>query len=112
MSDPVAQLREFALSLPAATEEITWGHPTFRVGGKIFATCGSAPGSTATMSVKSTKDVQPELLAKPGFFRPDYVGSKGWVGIELDGRVPWAEIEPLVERAWALTAPKRLQRGR
>ncbi len=27
-------LRALALSLPAATDEITWGHPTFRIDGE------------------------------------------------------------------------------
>lgn len=111
MTDPLAELRAYCLSLPGATEELTWGHPTFRVRGKIFATAGAAPGESPSMTCKSTKDVQAELLARPGYHLPAYVGSKGWVGITLDGTVPFAEIAPLVERAWALTAPKRLQRG-
>ena len=108
----LGELRAFCLTLPAASEELTWGHPTFRVGGKIFATAGATPEGEARMTVKSTKDRQPELLLRPGFFRPSYVGDKGWVGIVLDGTVPFAEITPLVEAAWVLTAPKRLSRGR
>lgn len=107
----IAELRAFCLALPGATEALTWGHPTFRVRGKIFAAAGAEPGQAPTMTCKATKDVQPELLTRPGFFLPAYVGSKGWVGIVLDGTVPFAEIAPLVQRAWALTAPKRLQRG-
>jgi len=32
-----AELRELALGLPGAQERETWGHPTFRVRDKIFA---------------------------------------------------------------------------
>ncbi len=39
----------------------------------------------------------------------------GWLGIRLDGTVPWPDVQVQVQvqvrRAWALTAPKRLQKG-
>lgn len=109
--DPMARLRALVLSLPGTHEELTWGHPTFRVGAKMFGAAGAAPGGEVTMSCKCTKDLQPGILARgPGYFRPDYVGVHGWLGIRLDGSVPWSEIEEHVRRAWALTAPKRLQR--
>ena len=111
MSDSIQQLRAICLALPGAHEEITWGHPTFRVRGKIFATCGASPDGPATMSVKCTPDLQAGILAAPGYFRPDYVGGKGWIGIRLDGAVSWDEIAVHVRRGWSLTAPKRLQKG-
>ncbi len=111
MSDAIAQLRAICLALPGTHEEITWGHPTFRVGAKMFAACGAPPDGVATMSCKCTKDLQAEILAGEGYFRPDYVGVHGWLGIRLDGSVPWSEVGVHVRRAWALTAPKRLQKG-
>lgn len=42
------------------------------------------------------------------FFVPPYVGKAGWVGVWLDKRPPWREIERLVADSWRLTAPKRL----
>jgi predicted DNA-binding protein (MmcQ/YjbR family) len=42
------------------------------------------------------------------FFVPPYVGSKGWVGIHLDGRVPWQLVAELVSESYKLIAPKRL----
>jgi predicted DNA-binding protein (MmcQ/YjbR family) len=42
------------------------------------------------------------------FFVPKYVGSKGWVGIRLDGDPDWAEISEAVEDSYRLIAPKRL----
>src|SRR5258708_39597733 len=41
MSKAVTKLREareFALALPGAEEADHWGNPSFRVGGRIFAT--------------------------------------------------------------------------
>jgi hypothetical protein len=42
------------------------------------------------------------------FFRPPYVGHKGWIGFWLDGVDDWGEVEELIGRSWRMTAPKRL----
>jgi hypothetical protein len=44
------------------------------------------------------------------FFRPPYVGVRGWIGIYLDVEVDWVEVGIMVERAHRLVAPKRLLR--
>jgi hypothetical protein len=41
------------------------------------------------------------------YFRPPYVGTRGWVGIELD-RIPEDDLRFHIEVAWELVAPKRL----
>ena len=41
------------------------------------------------------------------FFRPPYVGHKGWVGMRLDDGPDWAEVTGLVARSYRLIAPKR-----
>ncbi len=49
------------------------------------------------------------LLAGPDrFFRPPYVGHRGWLGVRLDGRVDWTEIAELCADAYRTVAPKRL----
>ena len=42
------------------------------------------------------------------FFVPPFVGTKGWIGVRLDGKVDWAEVEALLRRSYRLVAPKRL----
>lgn len=42
------------------------------------------------------------------FFRPPYVGHKGWIGLWLDVAWDHAEAEALITRSWRMTAPKRL----
>ena len=41
------------------------------------------------------------------FFKPPYVGVRGWVGIELD-RITDKDLTYHIEVAWELIAPKRL----
>ena len=100
------ELRRVALSLPEAEERETWGHPTFRVRDKMFATL-SDDGRSA--GVKTTKEEQTALVAAAPetFGVPAYVGRHGWVSIRLATADP-AEVRELVEEAWRQTAPKRL----
>jgi hypothetical protein len=101
--------RRLALSFPEAEERETWGHPTFRVRGKMFMTMAT-DGTSAT--VKATREAQAALVgSEPETFSvPAYVGQHGWVGIALD-RVDPEELAELVEEAWRMTAPKRLVRA-
>ena len=43
------------------------------------------------------------------FYRPAYVGGRGWVGIELD-QVNDKELALHVREAWRLIAPEKLQK--
>jgi predicted DNA-binding protein (MmcQ/YjbR family) len=99
------RLREICLALPEAEERETWGEPTMRVRGKIFA----FPRETQ-LTVKADAAERESLLADERFFLPPYVGGKGWVGLRLDpGLEPdWVEVRELVVTSYRLIAPKRL----
>jgi hypothetical protein len=99
-------LRQVVRSLPEAEERETWGHPTFRVRGKMFATL-SDDGRQAT--VKATREEQTALIAAAPetFGIPAYVGRHGWVSIQL-ATVDPAELGELLVEAWRQTAPRRL----
>jgi hypothetical protein len=43
------------------------------------------------------------------FFRPPYVGPRGWVGVRIDRGPDWAEVARLVAQAYCLVAPQRLR---
>jgi hypothetical protein len=100
------EFRRVALSFPEAAERETWGHPTFRVRDKMFATM-STEGDAAT--VKASREAQAALVgSEPETFSvPAYVGQHGWVGIRLD-RVDPEEAVELLDEAWRMTAPKRI----
>jgi len=98
------QLRELALGLPGAEERETWGHPTFRVRDKIFASMGDDGVAT----VKASPEDQAELVAAdPATFGvASHVGRFGWVTVRLE-RVDPDEMRELVVEAWRRTAPAR-----
>jgi hypothetical protein len=104
-------LRKICLALPQAMEKETWENPTFRVRGKIFAMVHATDGRLGVWC-KAPAGVQAILVeaAPERFFRPPYVGPKGWIGIWLDDP-DWQEVAELIKRSWQMTAPKRLVRA-
>ena len=102
---PITRLRRICLALPEAQEVETWETPTFRIRGKIFALV-----QEDAVWLKAPKGSQEILLeaAPERFFRPPYLGHKGWVGVRLTGAVDWDEIAALVRRSFSLVAPRRI----
>jgi hypothetical protein len=106
-----ARIRKLCLELPEVAEKPFGGHtsPAFRVRDKMFVVVSEDQSS---MTLKAPRGVQGILInADPErFFVPKYVGSKGWVGVRLDGaaRIDWDEIEELICESYVMTAPKRL----
>lgn len=106
---PLAKLRKICLSLPDAEEIETWEQPTFRVNNKMFAISSSDTDAEHRVTLKAPPGEQ-RILLESGhpFFRPRYVGTKGWIGVHLDDKTDWSEIAELVEDSYRLIAPKRL----
>ena len=100
------QLRSLSAALPETTEVIAWGHPTFRVRDKIFASFGVYKGVT-TVSCKQTKIDQLALVEDPRIEIAKYVGKHGWITIRAD-ECPWPLIASLVEQSYRLIAPKKI----
>ena len=105
----LSRLRKLIKTLPETTERLTWGHPTFRVRDKIFATFAEHDGKPS-ITVKQKRAKQEALCGDSRFFVPSYVGRHGWVGIFVE-EVEWGFIADLVEQAYRLTAPKILLRS-
>ena len=106
-----ARLGKICLGLPDTTEVEAWGHPTFRVAGKIFVGFGGTGDGGASMSVKTTPEMQTALVSSdPRFSIAAYVGKHGWVSMSLPAgrRIDWNEIEALVRGSYRLVAPAKL----
>jgi len=106
------RIRRICLDLPEAYEEETWGEATFRVRKKIFAMAADHDGA-GTVCMKALREEHQALLSHGDpFFYPSYVGSKGWIGIDLRSKtVDWAEVSELVRESYRLVAPKKLSAG-
>jgi predicted DNA-binding protein (MmcQ/YjbR family) len=103
------KIRRICLALPEAYEEETWGAATFRVRKKIFVMAADHEGRR-TVTMKTPAEEQRALLSfgDPYFF-PPYVGTKGWIGVDLASKlVNWVELADLMRESYCLIAPKKL----
>ncbi len=107
----LARLRALCLALPEATEKLSHGEPTWFVG-KVFVTfAGRHHDDRVAFWCAAPPGVQEALVGSdPGrFFRPPYVGGRGWLGVYLDvPGVDWTEVAEIVADAYRTVAPKRL----
>lgn len=105
------RLRTICLSLEGTTEKLSHGEPAFFVDGKLFTTFDDHHHGSAHVSawVAAPPGAQETLVeANPDrFFRPPYVGHRGWVGIVLDTDPDWDEVAGLIADAAAHVRPVR-----
>jgi hypothetical protein len=108
----IARLRRICLALPDATEKIAWGEPTWRAG-KIFAQLDTHHHGAAHVAVwlPARPGVQEDLVAEDPahYFRPPYVGVKGWIGVRIDNKPDWTAVASLVADAYREVASPRLR---
>ena len=106
------RVREICLALPGVTEKPSHGAPAFFVGKQFLMLwpdghhdhgfphlwCAAPPGA------------QEELVATEPerFFRPPYVGRRGWLGVRLDGDVDWDELRAICEDPYRAVAPSKM----
>jgi len=109
-----AQVRAICAALPEVTERPSHGAPTWFVRDKkAFVTLwaeGHHDHDFPHLWCAGPPGAQDELTAsEPGrFFRPPYVGGRGWIGVRLDRGTDWAEIAELCRDAYRAVAPARL----
>ncbi|MCC6268751.1 MAG: MmcQ/YjbR family DNA-binding protein [Dehalococcoidia bacterium] len=107
------RLRSICLGLPETTERLSHGEPWWFVrdkkafvgfsnrhhGGEFGFWCAAPLGAQDAMIT-----VHPDR-----YFRPPYVGHRGWVGVRLDlEEVDWDEVEAVVREAFRVVAPAKL----
>jgi phosphoribosylglycinamide formyltransferase 1 len=112
------RVRQIALALPQSEEKKSHGSQGFFVtGGKFFAYFSHQhhnDGITALLVKASGVEEQTMLIEQDPdlYYRPQYFGPSGWIGIRLDqGAVDWDHIEDWLRKSWALSAPAKLRRA-
>jgi predicted DNA-binding protein (MmcQ/YjbR family) len=101
------KVREFALSLPEATEDHPWGEDVAKVRGKIFVFLGGSASKRMTVKLEES---HAHALSIEGAERTGYgLGASGWVTVPLraDG-ITIALLRDWVEESYRIVAPKRL----
>ena len=106
----VERLRAICLALPQTTEKLAWGEPTWRVRGKLFAQLDDHHHGADHLAVwlpAPLGEQEAMVFTDPvRFFRPPYVGQRGWVGVRIDRRPNWTVVAKLVTQAYGLVASR------
>ena len=115
--DPrLERVSAMCLDLPEARREITGRHAAFRVRGRTFVYFldDHHGDGIVGLNAKAAPGAAEALIAEdPGrFYRPAYLGHRGWVGMRLDTEaVDWDEVAGFVVESYCLCAPKSLARA-
>jgi hypothetical protein len=115
VADATDRLRAIVASLPEVTERLSHGAVTFFVRGKrtvCYLTDDHHGDGRLALVYPAPAGVQDEMLrSEPArFFRPPYVGHRGWLGLRLDVEPDWEEVGDIVVAAYRQVAPRTLVR--
>jgi hypothetical protein len=106
------RVRNICAALPDTMEKLSHGEPTFFVNKKVFVMFSNnhhGDGRVAVMIPAGTGQQELMIADAPDvFYRPPYVGVRGWVGVELS-MIGDEQLTSLIREAWRLIAPKRLK---
>jgi predicted DNA-binding protein (MmcQ/YjbR family) len=110
----VGRLRKLCLALPEANERVSHGEPTWFAGkGKVFAMLDNHHHGAEHLGVwlPQPRGVQERLISADSarFYRPPYVGPKGWLGVVLDTTPDWKVVAELVRDAYSFVATAKLR---
>jgi hypothetical protein len=106
------KIRAICKGLPGVTERVSHGAPAF-FAGKQFVMLwpnGHHDRNFPHLWCAAPLGVQDDLVTtEPDrFFRPPYVGGRGWIGVRLDGEIDWEELSVICEEAFRVVAPAKL----
>lgn len=109
-----ARLRALCLARPGVTERLSHGEPAWFAGRpgrpRQFVTLADHHHDDRLAFWAAAPDgAQEHWLALAGdrFFRPPYVGGRGWIGVYLDVEQDWTDVAEIVAQAYTVaTAPR------
>ena len=116
VQDRLAQVRSILMGLPEVTERPSHSAPTWFVRDKKTI-CNfwdnHHDDGIVGLWCEAPSGVQQELveMEPERFYRPAYVGHRGWLGVRLDvDDLDWDEISQILVDAYRCVAPKTLVR--
>ena len=108
----IRKLRAVCLALGDVVEKEAWGECTFRVvDGPMFAMTDNNHHRSGHVAVwvKAPAMAQEILISSDSerFFRPPYMGHKGWVGVRLDSKPDWEQLTAILKDGYEMSLPVR-----
>lgn len=113
MSQPqIERVRRLCVAFPETEERLSHGESTFFVRQRVFAMMAINHHNDGRIAVwlSAPPGIQAILMhtAPQKYFKPPFVGVRGWIGVNLEIAGD-DELEFHLGEAWRLVAPKRLQ---
>ncbi|HYK67378.1 MAG TPA: MmcQ/YjbR family DNA-binding protein [Streptosporangiaceae bacterium] len=109
------ELLAYCLAKPGAWPDEPWEDDVVvKVGSKIFAFLGSAPGSTVGLKCGPTREVADEwLLRYPGDASVmAYIGRSGWNSLRVGGAIPDDELREAIDASYDAVVAKLPKKDR
>ena len=107
----LARVRKICLAFPDTTERASHGESAFFVKRRSFANTDAYHHGAAHYSLWVAAPLGAQDLLVRGdaehFFRPPYVGGRGWVGLTLDNGPDWDAVERIVADGYVEVASRR-----
>jgi len=109
----LARVRALCAAYPETLERASHGEPSWFAGGarQFVMYADHHHDDREAFWAAAPEGAQAALLASDPsrYFRPPYVGARGWVGVWVDlPDVDWERIEQIIDDAWRQVAPRRL----
>ena len=101
------------MDLPEVTERLSHGAPTWFIRDKktfvMFHHDHHGDGILGIWVAAPPGAQESHIADDPSrYYRPAYVGHRGWVGVRLEGKPNWDEVEVVIEDAYRTVAPAKL----
>ena len=100
------KLREICLALPDTEEGLAWGHPVFRVAGKLFAGYEELKGKW-TVGFKLEPEHADLLVHDESVVAMQNLGGHKWISLDAERIDDWDGVAAHVLESYRLSAPKR-----
>jgi hypothetical protein len=112
------KVRDICMDLPLVVERLSHGEASWFINDKknFVAMSDHHHDDRVSVTFAAGAGVQESLIDEDAerYYRPPYVGGRGWVGAYLDGGEEWNTpqwdiLSDLIVDAWLLVAPPKIR---
>ena len=105
------RVRAACLALPETSERLSHGSPAFFIRGtRSFLTFQDDHHGDGRLAIwcAAPEGMQEALVEEDPehYFRPPYVGVRGWLGVRLDRGIEWERVAEAIETAYLVRRPR------
>ena len=103
----LSRVRALCLALPGTSERLSHGEAAFFVKKQFLTMSDHHHDGRFGFWAAAPDGAQERWLGTDGerFYRPPYVGGRGWIGVYLDVEQDWDDVAEIIESAHAVVTP-------